>query len=64
MAESEMLTVREVATYLRISLPSAYKLIHYGDLPHVHIGERIIVPKNVLLLWLSSRISGGDAHER
>lgn len=64
MAESEMMTVREVATYLRISLPSAYKLIHYGELPHVNIGERIIVPKDVLMLWLSSRIAGGDAHAR
>ena len=63
MMESDVLTVREVANYLRISLPTAYKLIHNGAMPHVTIGCRIVVPRDSLSLWLSSKITGGDAYE-
>ena len=64
MAESDVLTVREVANYLRISLPTAYKLIHSGKLPHVFLGCRIVIPREALALWLSSHITGGEAYER
>lgn len=60
--ESDVLTVREVANYLRISLPTAYKLVHSGDLPHVNIGCRIVIPKDSLSVWLLGRLSGGSAN--
>ena len=36
-----MLTVRETAKRLTISLSSAYDLIHSGELPHYRIGGAI-----------------------
>ena len=35
--ENEMITVREIAKFLRISLPSAYKLVNAGTIPHVKV---------------------------
>jgi excisionase family DNA binding protein len=34
----EFLTVRELADYLRVSLRTAYELVHRGDVPAVKVG--------------------------
>lgn len=48
------LSVTEVATYLRISKPIAYQLIHRADFPAVKVGEkRYVVPKDRLIKWMS-----------
>lgn len=59
MPESELLTVREAAAFLRVSLPTVYKMVHGGLLPHVLIGCRIVIPKDALRSWVNAQTSGG-----
>lgn len=58
--ESEMITVREIAKYLRISMPSAYKLVNSGVIPHVKVGCRYIIPRYAFQCWLNQSITGGE----
>lgn len=53
--DNEMITVREIAKYLRISLPSAYKLINTGTIPHVKVGYRYIIPREACLFQMERR---------
>jgi len=59
--ENEMITVKEVAKYLRISLASVYKLINSGAIPHVRVGCRYIIPREGFLLWLGQNQNGGES---
>jgi len=43
-----VLTVDEAAKILRISRSLAFAAIHAGDIPHVRIGRRILVPAHRL----------------
>ena len=61
--ENEMITVREIAKYLRVSLPSAYKLVNTGTIPHVKVGNRYIIPRDAFLFWLDNNTFGGMDHE-
>lgn len=61
--ENEMITVREIAGYLRISLPSVYKLVNAGNIPHVKVGFRYIIPRESFLFWLENNTHGGFHHE-
>ena len=48
-----MLTVDEVANVLGVSRATAYELVHAVDgCPHVHIGKRIIMPRDALITRL------------
>lgn len=57
--DNDMITVREIAKYLRISLPSAYKLINTGSIPHVKVGCRYIIPRSAFLCWIDQNTTGG-----
>lgn len=57
--ENDMITVREIAKYLRISLPSAYKLVNTGTIPHVKVGCRYIIPRSAFLFWIDQNMTGG-----
>lgn len=57
-----MITVREIATYLRISLPSAYALVERGTFPYLKVGCRYVVPRDTFLLWVDQNMIGGKAH--
>lgn len=59
--ENPMITVREIAAYLRISLPSAYKLVNAGTIPHVKVGCRYIIPREGFLHWVAQNTIGGAA---
>ncbi|MFC2041743.1 helix-turn-helix domain-containing protein [Chloroflexota bacterium] len=48
MEERPVLTVEEAAEYLGISRPTAYEAIHTGEIPHLRIGRRILVPRAAL----------------
>lgn len=58
--DNEMITVREIAKFLRISLPSAYKLVNSGTIPHVKVGCRYIIPREAFQFWVSQNTFGGD----
>ena len=49
------LTVREVATYLRVSTMTVYRLINGGNLPAVRIGKSFRVLEDDLNRYLSER---------
>lgn len=51
-----VVTVSEAAQLLRISRTHAYELVARGELAHVRLGRRIVIPKHALdtLLGLSS----------
>lgn len=57
--ENEMITVKEVAKYLRLSLPTVYRLVNAGTIPHVKIGCRYIIPRTDFLSWVESNVPGG-----
>ena len=60
--DNEMITVREIAKYLRISLPSAYKLINTGTIPHEKLGIGTI-PREAFQFWVNQNTFGGDNRE-
>lgn len=52
--DREMLTVKEVATLLRVNVKTVYSEIAAGRLPHVQLGRRIIrIPRTVLASLVS-----------
>jgi excisionase family DNA binding protein len=48
------LTVEEAATVLGISRAFAYESVRRGDLPHVKIGRRLLIPRAALTRLLDS----------
>lgn len=59
---SEMITVREAAGFLRLSLPTVYKLVKDGTIPHVKVGYRYIIPRDQFMAWVNENAHGGDLH--
>lgn len=48
MDEKLTYTVEEAAEALGISRPTAYEAIQTGDIPHIRIGRRILIPRAAL----------------
>lgn len=57
---NEIITVKEVATYLRISIPTAYKLVHSGEIPSLKVGGRYLVPREEFRIWVKRNTIGGE----
>lgn len=55
MEQQEILTVEEVAAYLRICLGKAYQLVHSSNFPARKIDKRILVRKSELDKWLDQQ---------
>lgn len=47
--------VYDLVDLLGISISSVYKGINSGDIPHVKIGQRILIPKKMLDEFLSKK---------
>ena len=47
------LTVAEVATQMRVSKMTVYRLIHSGELEAVRVGRSFRVPEHILQIYLS-----------
>ena len=47
------LSVQEAAEQIGISKPKVYELIRSGEIPSIHIGKKIVVPRQPFLDWLS-----------
>jgi len=52
---TDMLTVREVAAYLRLSQAQVYVLCSRKSLPHIRLGKRLIVRRTELEEWLKKQ---------
>ena len=50
-----LLNVETVAKVLGVSDSSVYELIQEDDFPSLRIGKRIVIPKEELREWISTR---------
>ncbi|MBR1841957.1 MAG: helix-turn-helix domain-containing protein [Oscillospiraceae bacterium] len=50
-----MLNAEEVADILGIARNSAYNLMHSEGFPTIHIGRRMVVPKEKLFQWIENQ---------
>ena len=49
---SSFLTVAEVASLMRVSKMTVYRLVHAGDLPAVRVGRSFRVPEEAVRRYL------------
>lgn len=52
LAEVHFLTVAEVASIMRVSKMTVYRLVHAGDLPAVRVGRSFRVPEDAVHKYL------------
>ncbi len=48
LAEVRFVTVAEVATLMRVSKMTVYRLVHSGELPAVRVGRSFRVPESAV----------------
>jgi excisionase family DNA binding protein len=48
LAEVKFLTVAEVATVMRVSKMTVYRMVHAGELPAVRVGRSFRVPEKAV----------------
>jgi excisionase family DNA binding protein len=53
LAEVTFLTVAEVASIMRVSKMTVYRLVHSGELPAVRVGRSFRVPEQAVHDYLS-----------
>ena len=54
LAEVRFTTVAEVASLMRVSKMTVYRLIHNGDLPAVRVGRSFRVPESAVHDYLKT----------
>ena len=54
------LSVNEAAKMIGISKPKVYDLIREGNLLSIHVGKKIVIPKQAVTDWLSGGESNGE----
>jgi excisionase family DNA binding protein len=45
---SDVLTVKQTAAALQLAASSVYRAVNRGELPHIRIGGKILIPKAAL----------------
>jgi len=50
------LNAKAVSKLLGISPASSYELMHEKGFPTLHVGSRIVVPRDKLIAWIEQRI--------
>ena len=54
-----MLSVPDLTAALGISRAGAYELVKSEGFPTLHIGNRILIPKDELIAWIKRSTKGG-----
>ena len=54
LSEVRFLPVAEVASIMRVSKMTVYRLVHGGELPAVRVGRSFRVPEDAVHAYLSS----------
>jgi excisionase family DNA binding protein len=54
LTQVQFLTVAEVATMMRVSKMTVYRLVHNGELPAVRVGKSFRVPEQAVHDYLRS----------
>ncbi len=52
LAEVRFLTVAEVASIMRVSKMTVYRMVHAGDLPAIRVGRSFRVPEDAVDAYL------------
>lgn len=52
--EVQFFTVAEVASIMRVSKMTVYRMVHNGDLPAVRVGRSFRVPEDAVTTYLDS----------
>ena len=52
------LNAATVANVLGVSISSAYELMHEPDFPALHIGSRMVIPKEQFIRWVAEHTGG------
>jgi excisionase family DNA binding protein len=55
-----ILSADQLAELLGISRAGAYQLLHQESFPTLHIGKRMLVPKDKLLIWIDQHTGGTE----
>ena len=50
-----VLNAAQLAGVLNISRANAYNLLHREDFPTLHIGKRMLVPRDKLVRWMDEQ---------
>lgn len=59
-----ILTVEELAAYLKVNAQTVYRRFRAGELPGVRVGRSIRFPKAVVDAWLRARAMGWTGERR
>ena len=51
------LNARMVADLLGVSQSTAYELMHEKNFPTLHVGSRLVVPRDKFIDWMNGKIS-------
>ena len=54
------LSVSEAAKMIGISKPKVYDLIREEQLPGIHVGKKIVIPRQAVIDWLSGGVNNGE----
>lgn len=54
LSEVRFLTVAEVASVMRVSKMTVYRLVHSGELPAVRVGKSFRVPEEAVHSYLDN----------
>jgi excisionase family DNA binding protein len=60
LSEVKFLTVAEVASVMRVSKMTVYRLVHSGHLPAIRVGRSFRVPENAVHEYLRESYVGVD----
>ena len=51
------LNARMVANLLGVSQSTAYELMHEKNFPTLHVGSRLVVPRDKFIDWMNGKVS-------
>ena len=54
------LNAKTVAKVLRVSPSSGYELMHEPGFPVLRVGNRMVVPKEQFIQWVTEHTEGGE----
>ena len=61
MEDNELLlSIREAARVLRLSMAFTYELAARGELPVIRFGRRVLVPREALMQYVLDRVESTD----
>ena len=58
----EVLTAKDLQSYLHISRAGAYNLLNRADFPTLRIGKRKLVTRQCLLRWIDDNTNPSQTH--